>query len=57
MKRKEQMSEPTVLFDPFTGPIYDQKGTLRLKPGERASHDMLWSIDWFVDNVVGEIPK
>jgi simple sugar transport system substrate-binding protein len=57
MKRKEQMSEPTVLFDPFTGPIYDQKGTLRLKPGERASHDMLWSMDWFVDNVVGEIPK
>jgi simple sugar transport system substrate-binding protein len=57
MKRKEQMSEPTVLFDPFTGPIYDQKGTLRLKPGERASHDLLWSIDWFVDNVVGEIPK
>jgi len=57
MKRKEQMSEPTVLFDPFTGPIKDQKGTLRLKAGERASHDMLWSIDWFVDNVVGEIPK
>jgi len=57
MKRKEQMSEPTVLFDPYTGPIYDQKGTLRLKPGERGSHDLLWSIDWFVDNVVGEIPK
>ncbi|MGC9099835.1 MAG: BMP family ABC transporter substrate-binding protein [Caldisericum sp.] len=57
MKREEQMSEPTVLFDPFTGPIYDQKGTLRLKPGERASHDLLWNINWFVDNVVGEIPK
>ncbi len=57
MKRLEQMKEATVLFDPFTGPIYDQKGTLRLKPGERASHDLLWSVDWFVDNVVGEIPK
>ncbi len=57
MKRLEQMKEPTILFDPFTGPIYDQKGTMRLKPGERASHDLLWSIDWFVDNVVGEIPK
>ncbi len=57
MKRLEQMKEATVLFDPFTGPIKDQKGTLRIKDGERASHDTLWSIDWFVDNVVGEIPK
>lgn len=57
MKRLEQMSEPTVIFDPFTGPIYDQKGNLRLKPGQRANHDMLWTIDWFVDNVVGNIPK
>ena len=57
MKRKEQMSEATVLFDPFTGPIKDQNGTLRLKAGERANHDMLWSVDWFVDNIVGEIPK
>ncbi|MEF3245399.1 MAG: BMP family ABC transporter substrate-binding protein [Caldisericaceae bacterium] len=56
-KRAEQMSEETVLFDPFTGVIKDQKGNIRLKAGERASHDMLWSIDWFVDNVVGEIPK
>jgi len=57
MKRLEQMSEPTVVFDPFTGPIKDQSGKLRIKPGERATHDMLWTIDWFVDNVVGNIPK
>ncbi len=56
-KRAEQMREETVLFDPFTGVIKDQKGNIRLKAGERASHDMLWSIDWFVGNVVGEIPK
>lgn len=57
MKREEQMSEETVLFEPYTGPIKDQKGNLMLKAGERASHDVLWNIDWFVDNVVGEIPK
>ena len=57
MKRLEQMKEPTILFDPFTGPIKDQKGNIRIKAGERASHDILWSVDWFVDNVVGEIPK
>ena len=57
MKRLEQMSEPTVIFDPFTGPIYDQDGNLRIPPGQRASHDELWTINWFVDNVVGSIPK
>jgi len=57
MKRLEQMSEETVLFDPFTGPIKDQAGTVRIEAGRRGSHDELWLIDWFVDNVVGEIPR
>lgn len=57
MKRLEQMREPTILFDPFTGPIKDQKGESRIKAGERGSHDQLWSMDWFVDNVEGTIPK
>ncbi len=57
MKRLEQMSEETVLFDPFTGPIKDQAGTVRIEAGRRATHDELWTIDWFVDNVVGEIPR
>ena len=57
MKRLEQMSEETVLFDPFTGPIKDQAGTVRIEAGRRATHDELWTIDWFVENVVGEIPR
>ncbi len=57
MKRIEQMSEPTVLFDPFTGPIKDNKGVLRIMNGVRASYEILWNIDWFVSNVVGTIPK
>ncbi|OGR57775.1 MAG: BMP family ABC transporter substrate-binding protein [Elusimicrobia bacterium GWA2_69_24] len=57
LKRLAQMSEPSVLFDPFTGPIQDQKGTLRLKPGERAPLGSLLSVDWFVQNVVGDIPR
>ncbi len=56
-KRIAQMSEPTVLFDPFTGPIKDQAGTLRIKAGERASHDMLWGMDWFVEGVDATLPK
>lgn len=57
LKRLDQMREPTVLFDPFTGPIKDQSGTLRLKPAERASMSMLLSMDWFLDNIDGTIPK
>ncbi|MFN3410768.1 MAG: BMP family ABC transporter substrate-binding protein [Exilispira sp.] len=57
MKRISQMSEPTVLFDPFTGPIKDNKGILKIDRGVRASYELLWNIDWFVSNVVGNIPK
>ncbi len=44
-------------FDPFTGPLYDQSGKLRIEAGKRMSDDALLSMDWFVDNIVGEIPK
>lgn len=54
MTRLDQMTEETVLFDPFVGPIYDNDGVLRIVEGERGSHDVLWTIDWFVDNVVDD---
>ena len=57
MKRLAQMKEEAVLFDPFTGPIKDQNGQVRIPAGQRASHDELWTMDWFVENVVGTIPK
>lgn len=56
-KRIEQMKDPAMLFDPFTGPIYDQDGTLRLKQGQRASYGELLTIDWFVEGNVGTIPR
>ena len=57
MTRLEQMSEETVLFDPFTGPIKDQEGKIRIEAGRRGTHDELWTMDWFVENVVGKIPR
>ncbi len=57
MERLAQMSEETVLFDPFTGPIRDQAGNVRIEAGRRGSHDELWLMDWFVENVRGEIPR
>ena len=56
MRRLGEMSEVTVLFDPFTGPIKDQEGRLRIGAGQRASHDELCLMDWFVENVVGAFP-
>ncbi|AKI97373.1 BMP family ABC transporter substrate-binding protein [Kosmotoga pacifica] len=44
-------------FHPFSGPIYDQDGNLRIPAGDVASDGELLSMDWFVDNVVGTIPK
>lgn len=52
-ERLKLMSEETVPFDPFTGPIKAQNGTIMIPAGLRATHDMLWTINWFVDNVVG----
>ena len=55
MTRLKQMKD-RFSFDPFTGPIYDQHGKLRIKAGERASRAQLWTMDWFVDNIVTPCP-
>jgi basic membrane protein A len=44
-------------FDPFSGPISDQSGNLKIKDGEKAPDALLLSIDWFVKGVQGTIPK
>ena len=54
-KRLAQFKEPMITFDPFTGPIHDQKGNLWIKTGERGGYQLLWTSDWFVDNVVGRV--
>ncbi|MHA1505691.1 MAG: BMP family ABC transporter substrate-binding protein [Candidatus Asgardarchaeia archaeon] len=56
MIRLKQMSEESVLFDPFTGPINFANGTQWLQPGERADRDTLWSIDFYVEGVEGPEP-
>lgn len=44
-------------FHPFTGPIYDQQGKLRIPKDETASYEQILSMNWFVDGIEGEIPK
>jgi simple sugar transport system substrate-binding protein len=56
-KRYDQMKKGTDVFDPFTGPISDNSGKIQIKAGEKASKGDLLSIMYYVDNVVGNIPK
>ena len=57
VKRYEQMRQGPDVFDPFTGPIKDNTGKLQVKDGQRASKGELMSIMYYVDNIVGSIPK
>ncbi|SEG04764.1 Basic membrane lipoprotein Med, substrate-binding protein (PBP1-ABC) superfamily [Caloramator fervidus] len=39
------------LFHPFTGPIYDKEGNLRVEQDEVATLEQILNMDWFVDGV------
>jgi basic membrane protein A len=43
-------------WNEFSGPIYDQKGKLRIKPGHRPSYGDLMSMNYLVKGVIGS-PK
>jgi hypothetical protein len=56
MARIDQMTQTSVAFDPFTGPIYDQKDNLKFVDGERASYFALYvDMNWFVKGVIGTV--
>jgi simple sugar transport system substrate-binding protein len=55
--RIQQMNDPAMLFEPFSGPIYDQDGNLMIEAGQRASLGEILSIDWFVEGNIGSIPR
>ncbi len=48
-KREQQIDDGD--FEPFTGPVKDQKGKIRLPEGIRAEWSFFENMDWFVDNV------
>jgi len=41
-------------FNPFTGPIVDNAGTVRIKEGESWGGDKMGNFDWYVEGVVGK---
>jgi simple sugar transport system substrate-binding protein len=57
MKRYEQMQQGVDVFEPFTGPIADNKGTIQIQAGDKASKEDLLKMMYYVDNVEGDIPQ
>ncbi len=57
MKRHAQMSDPKMMFDPYTGPIKDRKGKLVVPAGKRMSVAELTSMEWAAPGIVGSWPK
>jgi basic membrane protein A len=44
-------------FDVFWGPINAQSGKRRIAAGEKPADELLLGMDWFVEGVVGTVPK
>ncbi|KXB09429.1 hypothetical protein AKJ35_00875, partial [candidate division MSBL1 archaeon SCGC-AAA833F18] len=53
MKRLDQFKQLRVNIHPFTGPIRDRDGNLRLKDGEVLPQDNLrWGMDWYIEDTI-----
>ena len=53
---KKMQQIKTGKFYEFTGPLYDQKGRLRVPKGKRLNVQQLYSMNWLVKGVIGS-PK
>ncbi len=54
---EEAMKRPNPTFDPFTGPVRDRKGVLRIPAGRRATLEELLTMEWAAPGVVGDWPN
>jgi basic membrane lipoprotein Med (substrate-binding protein (PBP1-ABC) superfamily) len=41
-------------FNPFTGPVTDNTGAVRIKEGESWGGDKMGSFDWYAEGVIGK---
>ena len=44
-------------FEPFTGPLTDQGGVVKVPAGTKMTDDEIWNMGWFVKGVIGIIPQ
>jgi len=56
MALMKDMQSPKPTFDPFTGPIQDRKGVVRIPAGKKATLQELLSMEWAAPGVVGDWP-
>jgi simple sugar transport system substrate-binding protein len=56
-RRLAQMSASPVKFDPFTGPLKDRNGVVRVKAGYTMNEGDLTSMEWAAPGVVGPWPN
>jgi simple sugar transport system substrate-binding protein/basic membrane protein A len=54
-KAKTMLTSPT--GSPFLGPVKDQSGKITIPAGTVPDYTTIEKIDYFVDGVVGSIPK
>jgi basic membrane lipoprotein Med (substrate-binding protein (PBP1-ABC) superfamily) len=41
-------------FNPFTGPVKDNKGVIRIPAGETWGGDKMGNFDWLVEGAIGQ---
>ena len=41
-------------FNPFTGPVTDNTGVVRIPAGESWGGDKMGNFDWYVEGVIGK---
>ena len=41
-------------FNPFTGPVTDNSGVVRISTGESCGGDKMGNFDWYVEGVIGK---
>jgi len=44
-------------YHPFRGPLYDNKGNIKLEEGHNLEPSDILTMDWFVEGVLGSIPS
>jgi len=54
--RIAEMSDPSMVFDPYDGPVKDRKGNVQVKTGSRMSVLQLTTMEWAVDGIIGPWP-
>jgi basic membrane protein A len=59
LKRYDQMLKGREIFDPFTGPVTDNKGKVQIPAGRIGTKEELLgpAMSYYVDNISGDVPK